>query len=94
MTFAELLASWNPINRGQYRSAGYDRWLHVALGSTEQAQRLAAFDAIQRLVRDEAPLIPVYENARLYVQHPALRGVVRAPFFGDPNLRHARIGAR
>jgi oligopeptide transport system substrate-binding protein len=94
VTFAELLASWNPINRGQYRSAGYDRWLHVALGSTEQAQRLAAFDAIQRLVRDEAPLIPVYENARLYVQHPALRGVVRAPFFGDPNLRHARIGAR
>jgi ABC-type oligopeptide transport system substrate-binding subunit len=49
---------------------------------------------MQRLVRDEAPLIPVYENARLYVQHPALQGVVRAPFFGDPNLRHAWIGAR
>jgi oligopeptide transport system substrate-binding protein len=94
VTFAELLASWNPINRGQYRSAGYDRWLGVALGSTEQAERLAAFDAMQRLVRDEAPLIPVYENARLYVQHPALQGVVRAPFFGDPNLRHAWIGAR
>ena len=94
VTFAELLASWNPINRGQYRSAGYDRWLGVALGSNEPAQRLAAFDELQRLVRDDAPLIPVYENARLYVQHPALQGVVRAPFFGDPNLRHARIGTR
>ncbi len=94
VTFAELLASWNPINRGRYRSAEYDRRLGTVLDSADPAERLAALDALQQLVRDEAPLIPLYENARLYVQHPALQGVVRAPFFGDPNLRHAWIGAR
>jgi oligopeptide transport system substrate-binding protein len=91
ITFAELLVSGNPVNRGRYASAAYDRWVRAAGRALEPSGRLAAFDAMQRLVRDDAPLIPLYENARLYVQHPALHGVVRAPFSGDPDLRHAWI---
>jgi hypothetical protein len=40
------------------------------------------------------PAIPIYENARLYVQHPRLQGVVRAPFGGDPILRYAHLAPR
>jgi oligopeptide transport system substrate-binding protein len=94
VSFAELLASWNPINRGHYRSDDYDRWVRVVQRTELRSGRLAAVDALQRLVRDDVPLIPVYENARLYVQHPALAGVVRAPFSGDPDLRGAWIDAR
>jgi oligopeptide transport system substrate-binding protein len=89
VSFAELLGSANAINRGQYASREYDRWLRLAQGSAVQGVRLEALDHMQRLVQSDAALIPLYENARLYVQDPRLRGVVRAPFFGDPNLRHA-----
>jgi len=91
VTFAELLASWNPINRGQYRSEAYDAAVRITQRAPALAGRLAAIDELQRLVRDDVPVVPIYENARLYVQHPQLQGVVRTPFSGDPDLRHARI---
>jgi len=89
VSFAELLGSGNAINRGRYANPEYDRWLRQAQGSAAQFLRLEALDQLQRLVQSDVALLPLYENARLYVQDPRLRGVVRAPFFGDPNLRHA-----
>ncbi len=89
ITFGELFASWNLINRGRFSSAEYDRLVRIAQGAGDPAARFAAMNGLQILVRDEVPVIPLYENARLYVQHPRLRGVVRAPFGGDPILRYA-----
>ena len=92
ITFGELFASWNPVNRGRFSSREYDRLVRAAQTASDPAARLAAMNGLQILVRDEVPVIPLYENARLYVQHPRLRGVVRAPFGGDPILRHAWLG--
>ena len=89
ITFGELFASWNPVNRGRFSSMEYDRLVRVAQTASDPAARFAAMNGLQILVRDEVPVIPIYENARLYVQHPRLRGVVRAPFGGDPILRYA-----
>lgn len=94
IAFAQLLEAGNPVNRGAYADTRYDALLATARAAAPAASRLGAFAAMQQLVRDEAVLLPVYENVRLYARHPALAGVVRAPFGGDPNLRHARIVAR
>lgn len=89
LTFGDLLASWNPNNRGRYRSEDYDRWVAVAQSTTAPGVRLEAMDKLQRRIVQDAPIIPLYENAQLYVQHPRLHGVVRSIFGGDPNLRYA-----
>ena len=93
MTYADLFASWNPNNRGRYRSDDYDRWLDVAARSMDANERAAAFDALQQLVRRDVVIIPQWESAMLYVQHPALHGVVRNRFGGDPLFHYAHIDA-
>lgn len=93
MTYADLFASWNPNNRGRYASEEYDRWLDVAARSMDATERAAAFDALQQLVRKDVVIIPQWESAMLYVQHPALHGVVRNRFGGDPLFHYAHIDA-
>lgn len=91
MTFADLFASWNDNNRGRYSHPEYDRLVRVAQSSASASQRFAAMAALQDLVVDDVPILPTYENAMLYVQHPQLKGVRRSVFGGDPNFRDAWI---
>jgi oligopeptide transport system substrate-binding protein len=93
ITFGNLFASWNENNRGRYRSAEYDHWVKIAESSADQPTRMAAFAAMQRLLVEDAPILPTYENAQVYVQHPRLLGVVRSFFDADPNFRYARVVA-
>ncbi len=91
LTFADLFSSWNENNRGRYRSDEYDHWVRIAQQSFEPAQRLRAFAEIQRLVVEDVPILPTYESANIYVQHPRLQGMRRSIFGGDPNFRYARV---
>lgn len=91
MTFADLFASWNPNNRGQYHSADYDHWLQVARTTLDKDERLAAFGAMQSLLQLDVALLPLYENAVIYVQDPRLKGVQRGRFGADPIFHFARI---
>jgi len=93
MTYADLFASWNPNNRGLYRNDEYDHWLDVAARSMDASERAAAFDQLQKLVQKDVVIIPQWESAMLYVQHPALQGVVRNRFGGDPMFHYAHIEA-
>ncbi len=91
MTFADLFASWNDNNRGRYHNPEYDRLVSEAQHSADPQRRFAAMARLQDLVVDDVPILPTYENAMLYVQHPKLRGVRRSVFGGDPNFRDAWI---
>ncbi len=91
MTFGDLFASWNENNRGRYRNPEYDRWVEIAATSPDPEQRMRAFAEMQRLLMEDVPVLPLYESGNVYLQHPQLRGVVRAIFGGDPNLRYAYV---
>jgi oligopeptide transport system substrate-binding protein len=91
ISFGNLFASWNENNRGRYRSEQYDNWVRLADNSPDPQERMRAFAAMQQHLIDEAPILPAYENAQIYVQHRQLRGVVRAIFGPDPNYRFARV---
>ncbi len=93
MTFADLFASWNENNRGRYRNADYDALVKRANDSGDAQERMTLFAQMQQLLIDDVPLLPTYESGQVYVQHPQLRGVVRAIFGGDPNFRHAYLVA-
>lgn len=93
MTYADLFASWNPNNRGRYQSKDYDRWLQIAAQTMDAEARAAAFNEIQTLVQNDVVILPQWESAMLYVQHPALRGVVRNRIGADTLFHFARIDA-
>ena len=91
MTFADLFASWSENNRGRYRSADYDRWVKAAQASTDPRVRVAAFAELQKIIFDDAVILPQYERGGVYLQSPQLEGVARRIFGGDPNFSDARI---
>ncbi|CAA0088075.1 Oligopeptide-binding protein OppA [Zhongshania aliphaticivorans] len=91
MTFADLFASWNDNNRGRYDNPLYDRWIRLAQTSNDARTRFNAMAQIQRIVVEDVPILPTYENGALYVQNPRLKGVRRSIFGGDPIFRYAWI---
>ena len=91
MTFADVFASWNKNNRGRYRNAAYDRLVEEANNSADPVQRTRAFGMMQALLIEDAPILPLYENSKLYLQHPQLDGVAHTIFGVDPDYRHARV---
>jgi len=91
MTFADVFASWNKNNRGRYRNAAYDDLVELANNTADPVQRTRAFGMMQALLIEDAPILPLYENSKLYLQHPQLDGVAHTIFGVDPDYRHARV---
>lgn len=91
ITYGDLFASWNENNRGRYKNTDYDHWIDVAQSSNDQRQRMAAMAQLQAIIQEDIGILPLYEGASAYLQHPSLRGVRRAIFGGDPSYKYAWI---
>ena len=91
ITFGDVFASWNENNRGRYYNPRYDALVQIARDSADQRLRMEAMAEMQRLLIEDVPILPLYENSRVYVQHPRLLGVARNIFGVDPDFRHARV---
>jgi oligopeptide transport system substrate-binding protein len=89
ITYGDLFASWNENNRGRYHNERYDHWVAVAQNSADQRQRMDAMAQLQRILQQDVGILPLFEGASVYLQHPALRGVRRAIFGGDPSYKFA-----
>jgi oligopeptide transport system substrate-binding protein len=92
LTFGDLFASWNLNNRGRYSNPELDRQVRIAQGTIDPKTRMDAFGEIQRIVYDDAVILPNYERGYVYVIHPELHGVVRRVVGADPDFTHARVG--
>jgi len=92
LTFADLFSSWNLNNRGRYSNPELDRLVRIAQTSLEQETRMDAFAAIQRIISDDAVVLPNYERGFVFVINPRLEGVVRRVVGADPDYTHAFIG--
>ena len=91
VTYADLLGSYNPNNRGNFQNVEYDRWLGVLQKSLDPKQRFAAVAEMQRIIIDEVPLLPTAETGSAYLQHRKLKGVVRRVIGQDPDFSRARV---
>jgi oligopeptide transport system substrate-binding protein len=91
ITYGDLFASWNDNNRGAYRSEQYDQWVAQAQNSSDQRIRMAAMAQLQRILQQDAVILPLFEGASTYLQHPSLRAVTRTLFGGDPSYKFARL---
>ncbi len=91
LTYADLLGSHNPNNRGRYFNEEYDRWLKELMESVDKPTRLNAVAEMQRIIVEEAPLLPTAETGSAYLIHPKLRGVQRRVLGQDPDFTSARV---
>ena len=90
LTYVDLV-SRTPNNHGRYENPALDQWLTIAQLSNDPEERMKAFDHIQRIVDEDAVLLPLFEAGSVYVRDPRLKGVVRRAVGFDPDLRGVRI---
>lgn len=91
MTYADLLASWNPNNRGAYRSKDYDNWLSIVQKSTDLTTRMAAAAQLQTIIQRDAMVLPLMETGSAYLVNSKLKGMVRRVIGPDPDYTFARV---
>lgn len=91
MTFADLFTSWNTNNDSGWKSPEYDALIRKAEASVDQKVRMDAFAAAQKILVEEAPIASMVQATRVYVQNPALQGVLRRTVGADPDFYYAKI---
>jgi len=91
LTFADLFASWNLNNHARYAGAELDAQVRIAQKSMDPHVRFAAFAEVQRLLIEDAVIIPAYDRGVLYVQDPRLKGVGRRAIGGTPDYTTAYL---
>ena len=91
LTFGDLYASWNGNNRGKYNNPELDRQVRVAQSSLDPKVRMDAFGKIQKILIDDAVLLPEYERGRVFVLDPRVKGVVNRAVGTDPDYTNAYL---
>ncbi len=91
MTFGDLFATWNLNNRGRYSNPEYDRQVRIAMNSSYPKTRMDAMGQLQRILLEDAGVLPQYEQGVIYLLHPKLRGVTRRVVGTDPDYTYARV---
>ncbi len=91
LTFGDLFASWNLNNRGRYDNPELDRWVRVAQDEQDVQKRMDAFGEIQRILIEDAVILPGYERGVTYVTNPQMKGMVRRAVGPDPDFSNAWI---
>jgi oligopeptide transport system substrate-binding protein len=93
MTFADLYASWNLNNRGEYSNPELDAQVRIAQGSLDPKVRMDAFGAIQQIIHDEAIFIGNYERGLVFATDPRLKGAHKRIFGAEIDFTGAYIDA-
>ena len=91
LTFGDLFASWNLQNRGRYNNPELDAQIRIAQGSIDQQVRMDAFGEIQRILIDQAVLLPDYERGRVFVADPRMQNLGRRAIGPDPDYSRVTL---
>ena len=91
MTFAELKASWNENNRGQWKNADYDKAIREAQSTADQKKRMAAMAKAERIMLDDIAVVPTYERTVIYLMSDRVQNLKRNPIGPDPDFTYASV---
>ncbi|HHX09745.1 MAG TPA: hypothetical protein GX729_00005 [Firmicutes bacterium] len=94
LSFLELWVTDGPYNDMGWSNAEFDELITVARTSTDQAERMEALAKAEKLLLDEAPIIPVYWRQRNYAEHPWVKGIVRSAIFPTNDWKWAYTEGR
>jgi oligopeptide transport system substrate-binding protein len=91
LTFGDLFASWNLNNRGRYSNPELDRQVRIAQAALDPKERMDAFGEIQRILYEDAVIIPNYERGYAYVVDPRLKNFRRRSIGPEVDFNYAYI---
>ena len=91
LTFGDLFASWNMNNRGRYSNPELDQQVRIAQASLDPKERMDAFGEIQRILYEDAVIIPNYERGIAYVVDPRLKNFRRRSIGPEVDFNYAYI---
>jgi ABC-type transport system substrate-binding protein len=79
---------WHGNNRGGWRSAEYDRLVPIWETTLDKTERVNVLAEIERVINQDAALIPLMFNANVNPHVAALKGPVarHTPYSGGPFL--------
>ncbi len=74
VTFLELLRSGTPLNTSGWSDATYDALLDEAAATTDAASRMRLLARAERLMLDEAPILPLFHFTSFCLLKPYVGG--------------------
>lgn len=80
MSFIDLWVTDGPYNDVGWSNEEFDELVALAKTSTDQQERMEAMAKAEKILLDEAPIIPVYWRQRNFAEHPWAKGIVRTAF--------------
>ncbi len=89
MTYMELWETKNSQNTGKYSNPKYDRLIEGARVETDAKKRCEMFYEAEKILLDDAPLVPLQYRQRAWTCNPALKGVVRHFIGADTDMVYA-----
>lgn len=89
MTFMDLFTSTNENNRSGYANPKYDALIAKASTSNSLAERVKIFAEAEKILMDDAPIVPFFQRARVYLLADGLVDVQRRVVGADPDFRYA-----
>ena len=94
MSFLDLWVTDGPYNDVGWSNARYDELIAQAKKSTDQQERMELMAEAEKILLDEAPIIPVYWRQRNYAEHPWVKGIVRTAFMPSNEWKWAYTEGR
>jgi oligopeptide transport system substrate-binding protein len=91
LTYGDLFASWNLNNRGMYNNPELDSHIRIGQSSMDQRERMDAFAEIQRIIYEDAVIIPSYERGWSFVVDPRLKNFKRRSIGAEVLFNYAYI---
>ena len=73
-TFLDMFVSGGGNDQTGFANADYDQAIRSAAKTTNVAQRYAYFQAAEKILTDQVPVMPIYTYTRLYLKAPELKG--------------------
>ncbi|WP_417900742.1 peptide ABC transporter substrate-binding protein [Bacillus haimaensis] len=90
MTFLDLWVSDGPYNDARFKNSEYDELISKAKSTLDQAERMEAMHAAEKILMDEMPIIPIYFYTKPYVLKPSVTGIYD-PINSYPQFKYADI---
>jgi oligopeptide transport system substrate-binding protein len=72
-TFLDTFLSYSGNNRTGWNNPEFDRLLHEAACTVDEAGRYELFQQAEAILLDDLPVIPLYYYTRVYLLHPAVK---------------------
>ena len=77
-TFMDLWVTGGGNNDTGWSNASYDALVRESLAAGSEAERLAIYQKLEKILADELPVIPIYFYTRVFAVNPKLRYVPNA----------------